>query len=292
MKLVLRLTCLDEFLLNRCMCFVCKSIVGVMFFMGDKLFFCSIFRESDGHIFSLSQSPFQFRKKSFIGACIKTYSYVRYFRFFEYSCLFWFLAVGFCLADVLPDERIKRARHKKKPNDFSYHKWAHLGVPMLISAGDDTKLFAYPVKEFLEFSPHDICPAPQRTPIQLALNTSFNQSSMFLVQSPHQIDVHLLHIRNVRTAGGFAKTEKIAQVKKASSKIICSTLADSGVFFAYSDHEKPSLFELKRCEDGKTTWRVCKRKLPKILPFAHSLVFTHDSSWLVLAGHDRRIYVS
>lgn len=199
----------------------------------------------------------------------------------------------FCVADSLPDERIKRPRREEKPIDFSYHKWAKLGVPMLISAGDDTKLFAYPVKEFTMFSPHDICPAPQRTPIQLVLNTTFSQSSMLLVQSPQWLDVHLLQLRNVRTAGGFAKTEILARVKsKESRKIICSTISNSGAFFAYSDHSKPSLFELKRSEVGKVTWSVSRKKLPHQLPFAHSMIFTQDSSWLILAGHDRRIYVS
>lgn len=199
----------------------------------------------------------------------------------------------FCLADPLPDERIKRVRREEKPMDFSYHKWAHLGVPMLISAGDDTKLFAYPVKEFTQFSPHDICPAPQRTPIQVVLNTAFNQSSMILVQSSHWLDIHLLQLRNVHTAGGRAKTEMLARVKsKASRKIICSTISNSGVLFAYSDHLKPSLFELKRCDVGKITWSVSRRKFPQRLPFAHSMIFTHDSSWLIVAGHDRRIYVS
>lgn len=164
---------------------------------------------------------------------------------------------------------------------------------MLISAGDDTKLFAYPVKEFTKFSPHDICPAPQRTPIQLVLNTAFDQSPVLLVQSSQWIDVHMLQLKNVSTAGSYAKTELVTRVKsKASRKIICSTISNSGQFFGYSDHMKPSLFELKRCGTGKVTWSVSRRKLPSRLPFAHCMVFTNDSSWMIVAGHDRRIYVS
>lgn len=203
------------------------------------------------------------------------------------------LTMDLCLADSLPDERIKRARREGKPIEYSYHKWAHLGVPMLISAGDDTKLFAYPVKEFTKFSPHDICPAPQRTPIHLVHDTAFNQSPMLLVQSSHCIDVHLLQLKDVHTAGAYAKTEILARVKsKGSCKIICSSIANSGVLFGYSDHVKPSLFELKRSEGGKITWSVSRRKLPQRLPFAHCMIFTHDSSWLIVAGHDRKIYVS
>lgn len=204
------------------------------------------------------------------------------------------------MADPLPDEKIKRARREEKPIDFSYHKWAHLGVPMLISAGDDTKLFGYAVKEFTKFSPHDICPTPQRTPIHVVLNTASSQSATLLVQSPHYLDILSVQLKKGlfpdvtrRTAGGFAKTDLLARVKsKSSRKIICSTIADSGVLFAYSDQVKPSLFELKRSEVGKTTWSVSKRQLPQRLPFAHSMIFTHDSSRLIVAGHDRRIYVS
>ncbi|KAJ1396928.1 WD40/YVTN repeat-like-containing domain superfamily [Sesbania bispinosa] len=227
-----------------------------------------------------------------INSAMKKWTYVHYIRAHTHDVRALTVAVPISQEDTLPDERIKRARRKEKPVEFSYHKWAHMGVPMLISAGDDTKLFAYPVKEFTKFSPHDICPAPQRTPIQLVLNTAFNQSSMLLVQSSHWIDVHLLQLKNVHTGGGFAKTEILARVKsKASRKIICSTIANSGVLFSYSDHVKPSLFELKRCEVGKMTWSVNRRKLPQRLPFAHSMIFTQDSSWLIVAGNDRRIYV-
>ncbi|KAF7830532.1 WD repeat-containing protein PCN-like isoform X1 [Senna tora] len=206
---------------------------------------------------------------------------------------------GLWPADSLPDEKTKRARREEKPVDFSYHKWAHLGVPMLISAGDDTKLFAYAVKEFTKFSPHDICPAPQRTPIHVVLKTAFNQSAMLLVQSSHRLDILSVQLKKGlfpdvtrRTTGGFAKTDLIAQVKsKSSRKIICSTIANSGELFGYSDHVKPSLFELKRSEVGKSTWSVSKRQLPHRLPFAHSMIFTQDSSRLIVAGHDRRIYV-
>ncbi|XP_028752000.1 WD repeat-containing protein PCN-like [Neltuma alba] len=194
----------------------------------------------------------------------------------------------------------RRARFREQPIDFSYSKWAHLGVPMLISAGDDAKLFAYGVKEFTKFSPHDICPAPQKTPIQLVLKTVFNQSAILLVQSSHRLDILSVQPKKSvlpdvthLTAGGFAKTDLLAQVKSNSPrKIICSTIANSGVLFAYSDNVKPSLFELKRSEVWKSTWSVNKRKLPRRLPFAHSMVFTHDSSRLIVAGHDRRIYVA
>lgn len=202
------------------------------------------------------------------------------------------VAVPISQEDALPGERIKRARREEKPDDSSYHKWAHSGHPMLISAGDDTKLYAYPVKEFTNFKAHCICPVPQRTPIQVALNTSFNQSPMLLLQSSHWIEVRVLHLRNVRRTGDYAKSETVGRFKiKASRRIICSTLANSGEFFAFSDNEKPTLYKVERSEAGKITWSFGKRKLPERLPFAHSMIFSHDSSLLIVAGYDRRIYV-
>ncbi|XP_028806860.1 WD repeat-containing protein PCN isoform X2 [Neltuma alba] len=232
-------------------------------------------------------------------AVIKRWTYVDYVRAHTHDVRALTVAVPICREDPLPDEKIKRARRQEKPIDFSYRKWAHLGVPMLISAGDDTKLFAYAVKEFTKFSPHDICPAPQRVPIQLVPKTASNQSAILLVQSSHCLDI--LSVQPKKgifpdvtrpTSGGFAKSDLLARVKsKSSRKIICSAISDSGVLFAYSDHVKPSLFELKSPEIGGSTWSVRKRQLPGRLPFAHSMIFTHDSSRLIVAGHDRRIYI-
>ncbi|XP_058725108.1 WD repeat-containing protein PCN-like [Vicia villosa] len=201
------------------------------------------------------------------------------------------VAVPISQEDSWPVEN-KKSRYEVKPDDSSYRKWAHSGHPMLISAGDDTKLYAYAVKEFTGFKPHCICPVPQRTPIQVALNTSFNQAPMLLLQSSHWIEVRLLHLKNVRRTGDYAKAESVGRFKiKASRKIICSALANSGVFLAYSDNEKPILYKVERSEAGKMTWSFGKRKLPERLPTAHSMIFSHDSSWLIIAGLDRRIYV-
>ncbi|KAJ6685796.1 WD REPEAT-CONTAINING PROTEIN PCN [Salix purpurea] len=229
---------------------------------------------------------------------LKKWIYVGYVRAHTHDVRALTVAVPISREDPLPDDKVKRIRHKKKPIEFSYHKWAHLGVPMLISAGDDTKLFAYSAQEFTKFSPHDICPAPQRVPIQVALNTVFNQNCLLLVQSPSWLDILC-----VKTKGGSmtdtgpgpsrgrATTDILARIKtKRSRKIICSTISNAGVLFAYSDHVKPSLFELKK-EVRKSAWTVNKKHLPQNLPYAHSMVFSADSSQLMIAGHDRKIYV-
>ncbi|EPS65026.1 hypothetical protein M569_09751, partial [Genlisea aurea] len=199
------------------------------------------------------------------------------------------VAVPICHEDLPPDEKIKRARKSTKPFEFSYHKWAHLGVPMLISGGEDTKLFAYPVKEFDKFSPHDISPAPQRLSMQLILRTPFNRQPLLFAQAAHWMDIYSVHLEN---GGGSARTSLVARVKsRASQKIICSAMSSSGTRFAYSDHRKPNLFELKKAASGKGSFTVNKRQLPQGLPFAHFMIFSMDSSRLLVAGNDKRIYV-
>lgn len=170
---------------------------------------------------------------------------------------------------------------------------------MLISGGDDTKLFAYSAKEFTKFSPHDICPSPQRPPIQIAVNTTFSQVSLLLVQASYWIDIFCVGVKNgvvsdsCGPSGGAARTDLVARVKcKTSRKITCSAISPSGVLFAYSDHVRPCLFELKKSGAGKSAWTVSKRKLPSGLPFAHSIEFSADSSRMIISGCDRRIYVS
>ncbi|KAL7245410.1 hypothetical protein ACSBR2_000691 [Camellia fascicularis] len=230
---------------------------------------------------------------------MKRWIYVGYVRAHTHDVRALTVAVPISREDLLPEEKVKRVRGMEKPIDFSYHKWAHLGVPMLISAGDDTKLFAYSAKEFSKFSPHDICPAPQRVPSQLVLNTVFDQTPLLLVQASYWVDILCVRVKSGAipgmgsgSSGGLATTNLLARVKsKGSRKIICSTISTSGKLFAYSDHVKPSLFELKRSGVGKSAWTVNKRKLPSNLPFAHSMVFSFDSSRLMIAGHDRRIYV-
>ncbi|CAA2973654.1 U3 small nucleolar RNA-associated 4 homolog [Olea europaea subsp. europaea] len=230
---------------------------------------------------------------------IKKWIYVGYVRAHTHDVRALTVAVPICHEDVFPDEKVKRTRGRKKPIDFSYHKWAHLGVPMLISAGDDTKLFAYSAKEFTKFSPHDICPAPQRMPMQLTLKTFSNQAPLLLIQASYWLDIYCVHVKNDAvsdvspgSSAGIATTDLVARIKcKPSRKIICSTISSSGTSFAYSDHVKSNLFELKRSKSGKNVWTVKKRQLQWELPYAHCIAFSSDSSRLLIAGHDRRIYV-
>ncbi|GFQ02575.1 cirhin [Phtheirospermum japonicum] len=250
---------------------------------------------SDGQVilYKLSSEAVDSSDTKSVPDAIKKWIYIGYVRAHTHDVRALTVATpisheGRFVSDLPPDEKVKRSRGPKKPLDFSYHKWAHLSVPMLISAGDDTKLFAYSVKEFTKFSPHDICPAPQRMPIQLIPKTVFNQIPLLLIQAAHSLDIYCVRVKN-HTVSNISSGTSVKC--KVSRKIICSTISSSGTSFAYSDHVKPNLFELKRIETGKGSWAINKRQLPKELPFAHYMIFTSDSSRLLLAGHDRRIYM-
>ena len=197
-------------------------------------------------------------------------------------------SICFYLTDILPDEKVPKIRRQAKPISFSYRKWAHLGVPMLISSGDDSKLFAYPAIEFTQFEPHDVCPAPQRVPMQLIHNNAIDGALMMLAQYSGHLDVVLVSLNHRESPA----TRSLCHIKtRESRKIISSAISSSGTLIAFSDHVKPSLFELRRT-GGNNGWSLNKLQLLRGLQCAHCMVFSVDSSHLMLAGHDRKIYVS
>ncbi|XP_059287416.1 WD repeat-containing protein PCN-like [Lycium ferocissimum] len=255
---------------------------------------------SDGQVilYKLSANEVGSHDGDISSVVMKKWVYVGYVRAHTHDVRALAVAVPIAHEEPIIEQKAKKHRSREKPLEFSYHKWAHLGVPMLISGGDDTKLFAYSAREFTKFSPHDICSSPQRPPIQLAVNTISSQASLLLVQASYWIDIFCVRVKNgvvsdsCGPAGGAARTDLVARVKcKTSRKITCSAISPSGVLFAYSDHVRPCLFELKKSGAGKSAWTVSRRQLPLGLPFAHSMVFSADSSRMMIAGCDRRIYV-
>ncbi|PKA55771.1 Guanine nucleotide-binding protein subunit beta-like protein B [Apostasia shenzhenica] len=223
--------------------------------------------------------------------------YVGYVRAHTHDVRALTVAVPISTEVSFPDEKTSaKLRRKDSLQRFTYHKWAHLGVPMLISGGDDTKLFAYSAREFTQFSPHDICPAPQRLLVQMMLNTVADGASMVLAQYPTQLDVLLLKSTHKLLVGSLPgnklTTQVIAHIKsKESRKIISSAISTSGMLFAYSDHVKPCLLELKKPKTHNNGWSISRILLPRQMPYARCMIFSSDSSLLMLAGHDRKIYV-
>ncbi|KAL9250981.1 WD repeat-containing protein [Drosera capensis] len=229
---------------------------------------------------------------------IKKWVYVGHVRAHTHDVKALTIAVPINQEDELPPQKKgKKYRKAAKPMDSSYLKWAHLGVPMLLSAGDDTKIFAYSAMQFTEFSPHDICPAPQRIPGQLVLNSALNVAPILLVQGPYRIDVFALSLKNVVFEKGSGKSGILAPTKPLAQfpnkkKTVCSTISPSGLFLSYSTNVKLNLVELQISQSSKGQGSVVRRKLPPRIPCAHSMVFTPDSSRLIISGQDRLIYVS
>ncbi|KAG8098064.1 hypothetical protein GUJ93_ZPchr0013g37257 [Zizania palustris] len=220
--------------------------------------------------------------------------YVGYVRVHIHDVKALTMAVPICKEDALPEEKTKKIRRRENPLVFSYHKWAHLGVPMLISGGDDTKLFAYSAREFTQFAPHNFCPAPQRPLINLARDSIAYGDSVMLVQSANWLDVLLVAVQDKSTPStssrGDATVRHLARLKsKGSRKIISSAASTNGMMLAYSDCVKPCLFALRH--NGGKKYTLDKLELPKGLPFSHSMLFSADSSNLILSGYDGKIYV-
>lgn len=237
------------------------------------------------------------------------------------------------------------------------------GIPMLVSGGNDAKLFTYPANAFLAFHPHDVCSAPQRTPVLLALSSKLQKGIIMMAQHEHQVEVWKVNINSSasgqiassasgpdevtqhaslsplgkrkmqersqqdgkrRMGNGYmqkikskagdlsngpvysnAKShtgkmkgsppELLARIKcKSVENITCSAISDTGQLVAFSDRSKARLFELEQqCRAGTCdieTWGIKKRRLPKDLPPAHSMVFS-GSSRLLLASPDNAVLV-
>ncbi|OEL25882.1 U3 small nucleolar RNA-associated protein 4 [Dichanthelium oligosanthes] len=249
---------------------------------------------SDGQVILYKVSKDEFGAgKNAVKEQVRKWVYVGYVRAHTHDVRALTMAVPICREDASPEEKVVKIRRREK-HQFSYHKWAHLGVPMLISGGDDTTLFAYSAREFTQFAPHNFCPAPQRPLINLARDMTVNGDSVMLVQSANWLDVLLVTVQNKLTPSTSSREDatvrQLARLKsKGSRKIISSDASTDGLLLAYSDCVRPCLVALKH-KSGKK-YDLKKLELPKGLPCSQSLMFTVDSSNLILAGRDGKIYI-
>ncbi|KAK1315050.1 hypothetical protein QJS10_CPA06g01923 [Acorus calamus] len=202
--------------------------------------------------------------------------YVGYVRAHTHDVRALTLTVPISKQDSSSDDKVSRPRRRQKPISYSYHKWAQMGVPMLISAGDDTKLFAYSAGEFTKFSPHDICPAPQRLPIHLVLNTAIDGASTIMVQSSCSVDVLPIRLRNTTEATGSGKnaiTQLLARVKSKGSRKIVNV------------HKEELLHTFEPCR------KVDDMKLPPAEPPITRMFTSSDGQWLAAVNCFGDIYV-
>uniref|UniRef100_A0A0D6QXE5 Uncharacterized protein n=1 Tax=Araucaria cunninghamii TaxID=56994 RepID=A0A0D6QXE5_ARACU len=236
-------------------------------------------------------------------------------------------------------EPTNKERGYRRPAGLDYRKWAIPGVPMLISGGNDAKLFAYPANRFLDFNPHDICPAPQRVFVQVARKPKIGEGPIMMIQYSSWLDVSMTKIstdlevgkrksrdfdsednvkkqsctlpesvghqsgryfRDNRRANSLVKGTPptlLATIKcKKSQHIICSAMSESGHLIAFSDRIKPHLYKLKFDSStgsnvGEDSWRLKKKSLPEGLSASHSMVFSADSTRLIIACNDGKIHV-
>ncbi|KAK3029774.1 hypothetical protein RJ639_038216 [Escallonia herrerae] len=91
---------------------------------------------SDGRVilYKLSNDEVGSSDDKSLSTVMKKWVYVGYVRAHTHDVRALTVAVPISREDLVPDEKGKRFRGMEKPLDFSYLKWAHLGVPMLISA--------------------------------------------------------------------------------------------------------------------------------------------------------------
>lgn len=73
---------------------------------------------------------------------------------------------------------------------------------MLISGGNDAKLFTYSAKAFLSFHPHDVCPCPERPFIQLANQFTPRGGTLMMTQHSTKVDIWMIHKNNFVAANG------------------------------------------------------------------------------------------
>ncbi|KAK1288627.1 hypothetical protein QJS10_CPB19g01186 [Acorus calamus] len=158
---------------------------------------------------------------------------------------------------------------------------------------------------------HDVRALTLTVPIS---EQAIDGASTIMVQSSCSVDVLPIRLRNTAEATGSGKnaaTQLLARVKsKGSRKIISSTISSTGLFFAYSDHVKPNLFELKHeiaClflleqivnvhkEELLHTFEPCRKvddmKFPPAEPPITRMFTSSDGQWLAAVNCFGDIYV-
>lgn len=263
-----------------------------------------------------------------------------------------------------------KGKSKLGPND--HRKWARPQTAMLISGGNDAKLFTYPANGFLSFHPHDVCPSPERPFIQLAKQSTLDGGSLLMAQHSNRVDIWKIYSNGstasqpangsssgnghsvlgkrkwegdadddssvsepksnghssgypgskalVLHSNGHVPTQNwqrkmhverpgnhfgkspgtppalLATIKINSSEhIVCSAISGDGRLVAFSDSQRPRLYELepKIASMGgeRGSFHIRRKKLPAVIQAAHCMVFSADSSRLLIAGPRGLIWV-
>ncbi|CAK9225547.1 unnamed protein product [Sphagnum troendelagicum] len=196
--------------------------------------------------------------------------------------------------DLPVQKRRKQLQKSKLSPQTDYRKWALSQTAMLISGGNDAKLFAYPANSFLLFYPHDISPAPERPFFQLARQSAVQSGTLMMAQHPTWVDVWNIDTYepapNMHHQSNAQPLKLLARIKcKLSGHITCSAISGNGCLVAVSDCQRPRLYQLEHdftnnCVSGGKMMQICKKKLPPVLRATHCMIFSADSGRLLLAG--------
>ncbi|CAK9875951.1 unnamed protein product [Sphagnum jensenii] len=196
--------------------------------------------------------------------------------------------------DLPVQKRRKQLQKSKLSPQTDYRKWALSQTAMLISGGNDAKLFAYPANSFLLFYPHDISPAPERPFFQLAHQSAVRSGTLMMAQHPTWVDVWNIDTYapapNMHHQSNAQPLKLLARIKcKLSGHITCSAISGNGCLVAVSDCQRPRLYQLEHdftnnCVSGGKMMQICKKKLPPVLRATHCMIFSADSGRLLLAG--------
>ncbi|KAJ3038796.1 U3 small nucleolar RNA-associated protein 4 [Rhizophlyctis rosea] len=170
----------------------------------------------------------------------------------------------------------------------------------LISGGIDTNLIiTQPVSDFPNVKHQRMPLFPHRSVISLArqarlLMCQFSDHvKVWRLAKPHLPDVALATKKQFEQLD-FRKEELLFEIKpKCSTNLCASAISQCGRWIAVSDGECVKLFgtTIMAKEQTYTIRKIRTFPSPSLLPPASTLLFTPDSSRLIVAGTDSVIYI-
>ena len=197
--------------------------------------------------------------------------------------------------------------------DEGYNKWAYTsskrphthdvralamatspnGDGILVSAGNDAQLLAYPAETFRKHHPIRVVSVPQRTPISTS-NAGGPEPPVLLVEHARHLDVW-----RIGESRGRAEQAKEGLMKLAAAPahmlraelagtrhILCSAISPDGKTIAVSDTMSMRLFEIgssseESSSNNSAMWSVRRQEPPAGVSAAQILTFAPDGKNLV-----------
>ena len=184
----------------------------------------------------------------------------------------------------------------KRPHTHDVRALAMAASPegdgILISAGNDAQLLAYPAETFRKHHPIRVVSVPQRTPISTSSAGGLEPPVLLVEHSRH------LDVWRIGESRGRAEQAKEGLMKLAAAPahmlraelagtrhILCSAISPDGKTIAVSDTMSMRLFEIGSSEDSASNsnavWSVRRQEPPAGVSAAQILTFAPDGKNLV-----------